>query len=66
MRVNMEFVFEKEADGFDGILSSSRDDVEDLYTMAQFITDAVKVAGFSYVVDVGFEKSDGEMVFGGI
>jgi len=32
--------------------------------MAQFFTDAMKGAGFSYVVDVGFEKDDGNIVFG--
>jgi hypothetical protein len=64
MRVNIEFLFDKENDGYDGISSSSRDDVHDLYTMSQFLADAIKGAGFSYVVDVGFEKDDGNIIFG--
>jgi len=64
VRVSIDFHFDKEFDGYDGISSASRDEVEDLYTMARFITDAMKGAGFSYVVDVGFEKDDGNIVFG--
>ena len=64
MRVSIDFHFDKEFDGYDGSSSASRDDVEDLYTMARFITDAMKGAGFSYVVDVGFEKDGGNIVFG--
>lgn len=66
MRVNIDFQFEQEFDGFEGSSSASRDGVEDLYTMAQFLTDAMKGAGFTYVVDVGFEKDDGKIVFGEI
>ena len=64
MRVSIDFQYNKEDDGYDGSSSASRDEVEDLYTMAQFFTDAMKGAGFSYVVDVGFEKDDGTIVFG--
>lgn len=64
MRVSIDFQYDKEDDGYDGSSSASRDGVEDLYTMARFFTDAMKGAGFSYVVDVGFEKDDGNIVFG--
>ena len=64
MRVSIDFQYDKEDDGYDGSSSASRDGVEDLYAMAQFFTDAMKGAGFSYVVDVGFEKDDGNIVFG--
>lgn len=64
MRVSVDFYFEKEADGFDGSANYSRDDVDDLYALAQMITDAVRGAGFSYVVNTGFEKDDGDMLFG--
>lgn len=64
MRVSIDFQYNKEDDGYDGSSSASRDGVEDLYTMARFFTDAMKGAGFSYVVDVGFEKDDGNIVFG--
>jgi hypothetical protein len=44
---------------------STRENVEDLATLALFFTDAVKGAGWDYVVDVGFEKDDGNVVFSG-
>jgi hypothetical protein len=64
MRVSIDFHFDKEDDGYDGSSSASRDGVLDLYTMAQFLADAMRGAGFSYVVDVGFEKGDGNIIFG--
>jgi hypothetical protein len=64
MRVSIDFQCNKEEDGYDGSSSASRDEVEDLHAMARLFTDAVKGAGFSYVVDVGFEKEDGNIVFG--
>lgn len=64
MRVSIDFQFDKEFYGFEGSSSASRGEVEDLHTMAQFLTDAMKGAGFSHVVDVGFEKDDGNIVFG--
>ena len=64
MRVSIDFQYDKEDDGYDGSSSASRDGVLDLYTMAQFLADAMKGAGFSYVVDVGFEKDDGNIIFG--
>ena len=64
MRVSMDFYFDKEIDGYDGELCVSRSDVEDLYALAQFVTQCVQGAGFNYVTDVGFEKDDGNIVFG--
>ena len=64
MKVSIEFEFEEEEDGYKGFSFSSREDVNDLYTMAQFLTDAVQGAGWGYVVDVGFEKDDGNITFG--
>lgn len=66
MRVDIEFYFDKENDGFDGSSRISRDEVDDLYALSQMITDAVRGAGFDYVTDTGFEKNDGTMVFGEI
>jgi hypothetical protein len=42
-----------------------RDEVEDLYALSLFFADAARAAGYTYVESVGFEKDDGEMVFGG-
>lgn len=66
MRVDIEFYFDKEEDGVSGSARFSRDGVEDLYVMAQLLTDAMRGAGFSYVVNTGFEKDNGEVVFGEI
>lgn len=64
MRVDIDFYFDKENNGFDGSYRLSREEVDDLYALAQMITDAVKGAGFDYVVNTGFEKDDGTMLFG--
>lgn len=64
MRVNIDFYFDKEEDGVSGSARFCREDVDDLYELAQLMTDAVRGAGFSYVVNTGFEKDNGEVVFG--
>ena len=64
MRVEINFYFDEEEDGVVGSACFSRENVEDLYTMAQVMTDAMRGAGFSYVVNTGFEKDNGEVVFG--
>lgn len=64
MRVELNFTFDEEDDGFSGYISSSRDNVDTLEEMAQFMTDALRGASFSYVENVGFEKDDGSVVFG--
>ena len=64
MDIQITFSFEKEVDGVDGYVTHERREVEDLYELSQFLTDAVRGAGFSYVVNTGFEKDNGEVVFG--
>lgn len=64
MRVEISFTFDEDADGISGYTTSSRDDVETLEEMAQFMTDALRGASFSYVQNTAFEKEDGSMVFG--
>lgn len=64
MRVCIDFYFDKEEDGVSGSARFAREDVEDLYELAQLMTDAVRGAGFSYVVNTGFEREDGQVVFG--
>jgi hypothetical protein len=64
MRIEITAYNDKEEDGFDGQFSSYRDDVEDLQTFAQQLTDFARGIGFSYVVNVGFEKDDGAVTFG--
>jgi len=64
MRVSIDFYYDKEEDGIEGSSSASRDGVFDLYTMSQFLADAMRGAGYSYVTDVGFERDDGTVTFG--
>jgi hypothetical protein len=64
VKVSIEFEFDDDDDGYNGFSASSREGVIDLYTMAQFLTDAIQGAGWGYVVDVGFEKDDGNITFG--
>jgi hypothetical protein len=64
MNINVTINFEKDIDGVDGYTTHYREDIEDLYQLAQYLTDVVRGAGFSYVVNTGFEKDDGEVVFG--
>lgn len=64
MRIEITAYNDQEEDGFEGVISSTRYDVEDLQTFAQQITDFTRGIGFSYVVNVGFEKDDGSVTFG--
>jgi len=43
-----------------------RHEVDDLYALSLFFAEAARAAGYPYVESVGFEKDDGEMVFGGL
>lgn len=64
MDVTVTITFNKDSEGFDGCNTHHREGVEDLYEFAQFLTDVVRGSGFSYVVNTGFEKDNGEVVFG--
>lgn len=64
MRIELTAYHDEDADGFDGHITSSRDGVQDLEELSQMITDFVRGVGFSYVVNVGFEKDDGSVTFG--
>lgn len=64
MRIEITSHFDKEDDGFDGVLTYSRDNVDDLYTLAQYLADFTRGVGYDYVVNVGFEKDDGSVLFG--
>jgi len=64
MKVYISFESSLEEDYVAGETTALRGNIYDLTTLAQFLTDAVRGAGFDYVVDVGFEKDDGEIMFG--
>jgi hypothetical protein len=65
MKVSIHAEFEKDFDGFDGKLIYTRDGIEDLTDVSQFLTSAVQAMGFTYVQDVGLDKGDGCVVWGG-
>lgn len=63
--VSIVFDCNMEEDGIDGSVTLVRHGVEDLHALSRFCADAARAAGYNYVQDVGFEKDDGNMVFGG-
>ena len=65
MQVTVTFSTDSEDDGFNGSTTVVRDDINDLYGLAQVFSDAARAGGYTYVEDVAFEKDDGSMVFGG-
>ena len=64
MKVTLMFDFNEETDGISGSTISTRDNCDTLEDVAQFITDAMRGASWSYVTNTGFEKDDGSVVFG--
>lgn len=64
MQITLDAYMEKEEDGFTGSVRLSREDVTDIYELADMFTEAAKAMGFSYIKAVGFEKDDGNMVWG--
>jgi hypothetical protein len=66
MQVSITFTTDCEEDGFDGSTTVVRGNVDDLYSLGQAFADAARAGGFPYVEDVGFEKGDGTVVFGGL
>jgi len=65
MKVSILVEFDKDPDGFDGELVYSWDNVEDLTDVSHFLTGAVQAMGFTYIEDVGLQKKDGDVVWGG-
>ena len=63
MQITLDAYMEKEEDGFTGSVRLSREDVTDIYELADMFTEAAKAMGFSYIKAVGFEKDDGNMVW---
>jgi|TARA_R110000824_G_C14856142_1_gene640643 hypothetical protein len=66
MQVSITFTTDSEDDGFDGSTTVVRGNIDDLYGLGQAFADAARAGGFTYVEDVGFEKDDGAMIFGGM
>lgn len=65
MKVILTAIFDSEEDGVVGTSTITREDVDDLHSLAQVVGDFTRFCGFTYVNDVGFEKDDGSMTFGG-
>ncbi len=66
MRIDISAYMDKDDDGYEGSSNVTRDDVDDLYTLAEVFTQAAKAMGYTYVNAVGFEKDDGTMIWGDI
>ena len=64
MKISIVFTHNKEEDGFNGETGAVREGVSDLYEASQFLTDAFRGSGFSYVENIGFELEDGKVLFG--
>ena len=65
MTVVLPAIFDSEDDGVVGTSTITREDVDDLHSLAQAVGDFTRSCGYTYVNDVGFEKDDGSMTFGG-
>ena len=64
MKVTISFEYEPEYEGLSGSCTFTRSNTESLEELAEFLTDATRGAGWSYVENVGFERDDGAVVFG--
>lgn len=65
MKVILTAIFDSEEDGVVGTSTITREGVYDLHSLAQVVGDFTRSCGYTYVNDVGFEKDDGSMTFGG-
>ena len=65
MKIVLTAIFDSEDDGVVGTDTITREDVDDLHSLAQAVGDFTRSCGYTYVNDVGFEKDDGSMAFGG-
>lgn len=65
MKITIHAKFNQDPDGFDGELFYSWDNIEDLTDVSQFLTNGVQALGFTYVQDVGLDKGNGDVVWGG-
>jgi len=64
MRIDLDAYMDRDSDGFSGSVRLSRDEITDIYELADMFTEAAKAMGFSYIKAVGFEKDDGQVVWG--
>lgn len=64
MRITMIVESTLAEDGIDCTSTSSCPTIYDLGELSRFLTSSVQGAGWNYVVDVGIERDDGEVVFG--
>tara|TARA_X000001316_G_C920867_1_gene35099 strand:- start:387 stop:590 length:204 start_codon:yes stop_codon:yes gene_type:complete len=64
MRVVSTFYMDKEEDGYEGVITYERDDVNDIYTLLQYYGDQTRGIGFTYVEDIAASNTDGTMTWG--
>lgn len=63
MNIELDAYLQKDADGCDGSVRISRNDIDDIYQLASLFQDFAVALGFTYVKAVGFEKDDGNIVW---
>lgn len=63
MNIDLEAYMNKEDDGYDGSVRVSRQDVSDIYQLANLFQEFAVVLGYTYISSVGFEKDDETIVW---
>jgi hypothetical protein len=63
MNIDLEAYMDKEQDGYDGSLRMSRQEISDIYQLANLFQEFAVAAGFTYIKAVGFEKDDESIVW---
>lgn len=63
MNIDLEAYMSKKEDGFDGSVRVSRQEIDDLYQLANLFQEFAVATGFTYVKAVGFEKDDEKIVW---
>jgi len=64
MKITVIVEAKEDYDGYDGVSTFSRSNVEDLYQISGLFLSVMQGIGFDYVTDVGFEDNDGKVTFG--
>ena len=64
MKITVTVESTEDYDGYDGVSTFNRNNVEDLFQISALFLSVMQGVGFDYVNDVGFEKDDGQVTFG--
>jgi len=64
MKITVTVETTEDYDGYDGVYTFSRSNMEDLFQISALFLSVMQAVGFDYVTGVGFEKDDGQVTFG--